>query len=692
MVTPPTSRPLARASEHLASGRVAEAAGAYRAVLQIDATEPQAHAGLGHCAFMRGQYREAYGHFVKAASLWREREEPLAALGCYTHAVASDPSELDVHIEIAELEAELGHADAARMRLEGLAENYLAQGRADDAVAILEFVNSWEDLPAPAPAAEPARAPEPATFAHDTEPHHSFVPQVIQDNEGTMVISTFLLRPDGLPLTGFGAVPTQPDVQAPVEPPSRVATLAAAPEPEADAPGEPSWAPQPTFDDDIDNTATRWTPVRGPHPVVDADAEADAEADAQAEDDSLADGLLDAGELDDLQLPDELMGDPIEDREATTVRPIPMAAMPPRQPAPPSRDAQGRTLAERLRSTRARAAAPTAPHATTSAPRAGAAQAGGATRTTESTARGRPTAVGKPASTASATRPASNTPAPRASAPASASRPTAAASKPSAAAPARATTAAPVRGGAPAARGPSAPVPTARPGSAARSAPTPAANTAPRGSTARAGTPQPAARAPAPAARATPQPAARASTPTRAPTPTKPAATRPTAAPARATAAPARQTAAPARPTAAPARPTAAPTRSTAASARPAGAPTRAAAAPSGTPPRGTVTTARPVAGRPPAKPATPAKPTPQARPGAPARPGTPPKPNVAAKPSPRGEPARGDGKRVMAVRTRSNAAGVPEPAPADRTLPLRIPAPGSDDDDSRTVLYQTEE
>lgn len=45
-----------------------------------------------------------------------------------------------------------------------------------------------------------------------------------------------------------------------------------------------------------------------------------------------------------------------------------------------------------------------------------------------------------------------------------------------------------------------------------------------------------------------------------------------------------------------------------------------------------------------------------------------------------------------MSVRTRSNAPGVPEPAPAGRTLPLRIPVPGGDDDDSRTVLYQTEE
>src|SRR5690349_14822149 len=100
VVTPPTGKPLARAAEHLAAGRVAEAAGAYRATLQIDASEPQAHAGLGHCAFLRAQYREAYDHFVQAAALWRERGDSVAALGCYTHAVGCDPSQLDVHVEI----------------------------------------------------------------------------------------------------------------------------------------------------------------------------------------------------------------------------------------------------------------------------------------------------------------------------------------------------------------------------------------------------------------------------------------------------------------------------------------------------------------------------------------------------------------------------------------------------------------
>lgn len=491
VVTPPTSRPLARAYEHLTAGRVPEAAGAYRATLQIDPSEPQAHAGLGHCAFLRNQPREAYEHFVRAAGLWREREDSVAALGCYTHAVACDPSELDIHVEIAELEAELGHTDAARQRLENLAENYLASGRHDDAVAILEFVNQWEE-----PTAAAAPEPEPAPAPVDA-PLPDFAPEMVRDTEGTMVISTFLLTPDGRPFVPIAAAP--------------------APEPpRADSiPLDVSMADDDddlALDDDeeADATATRPTPLHADEPASDADDDIPDEA------------LFSAGELDAIDLvPDLFAGEPVEEREATTVRPIPIAAMPPRQPAPTSRDSQGRTLAERLRTTRARAAAPTAPHPTTtkpvgSPPRATATKptttprpAAAATPAARPAAApkpavvGKPTAVGKPPASgrvaAPAAQPARPTTTPRPATPARTSTPTPSATAKPAAKPAT-----------------RAPAAATRPGIASRSAPTPSRPTAaapskPAGTT----TPRPAtpaSRAPKPAS-----PPARAAAPAAAP-------------------------------------------------------------------------------------------------------------------------------------------------------------------------------
>jgi hypothetical protein len=522
---------------------VAEAAGAYRAALQIDASEPQAHAGLGHCAFVRGQHREAFDHFVRAAALWREREDTIAALGCYTHAVASDPSQLDIHVEIAELEVELGNTDAARQRLEGLAENYLASGRADDAVAILEFVNGWDDAPAPAAAPEIIAAPAGIP---------DYAPEPVRDVEGTMVISTFLLTPEGKPFVAAAAARApepapepEVDVDVDLEPSRLSASGDTAPEP-ASIPIE--------IDDDIEATATRQTPL------------------PTAPDE---DSLVSASELDGIELPPDLFGgEAVEERDATTVRPIPVAAMPPKQqPAPPSRDAQGRTLAERLRSTRARAA--TAPHPTTkptlaalaaaaaarssnrgASPRPAPQPAASTPRAPSPTAKptaappGKPTAVGKPPA---AGRVAS--PQPAATAPRTAATPSPAASRTAATPSATATrpTAAPQRAAAPS---------TATPRAAASK---PAAAPTRTGPAPRAG------KHATPAAK----PPARGAAPSNG-APTKPAATaRPTAA-ARPTAT-ARTTAA-ARPTAAPKTEPAGrtePRRGTEASKRPAAARSR---------------------------------------------------------------------------------------------------------------------
>ncbi len=675
VVSPPTGRPLARAYEHLTAGRVAEAAGAYRAVLQLDAGEPQAHAGLGHCAFVRGQPREAFDHFVRAAGLWREREDAIAALGCYTHAVASDPSQLDVHVDIAELEAELGHVDAARQRLEGLAENYLATGRQDDAVAILEFVNQWGDAGAEAPDEAIEQAEEPAA-----------VPEVIRDVEGTMVFSTFLLMPDGRPFIPPSATGAQPHV------------VADGGGVDLDVDLDVDLAFDALTDDESDATASRPTPL-----------EAAAEPD---------DALVSAHDLGDIELPPDLFGgEGVEEREPTAVRPIPVAAMPPRRSAPPSRDAHGRTLAERLRTTRAQAAAPTAPHPTTR-PLAVAGSrkptaAAKPTASAGSTAAAKPTASAKPSTpakptasvkptapaprpaTATAPRPISTAPITTRTAAAAVTTRTAAAAvttRTAAAAVTTRTAAAAVTTRTAAARStaasmPGRPTAVGKPPASGRAAPMQAAAASAASRSATAGRPTSA--APQPRDRGETQPAARA--PASRQEHTQPRATLPTRPGAAPRSAAARATGTVAKPTTADPK-TASPSR--------AGEPATPATRPSSTASASRSATAKPTAS---AKPTAPAKSTAPAKPTASAKPTAPAKPTArpgAAKP---GEPStaaptRSDGRRgaeagtrAMASRTRPPAPGVPTPVAPGHTLPLVIPAPGSAEelDDSRTVVYR---
>lgn len=308
VVSPPTSRPLARAADHLQAGRLAEAAGAYRAVLQIDPEEPLAHAGLGQCAYGRGRYGDAYDHWVRAAEIHRARGEAETALGYYGYAVGVSPEAMELHVDIADLEVSLGRREAARARLEGLAEAYLAQDREEDAVAILEFMQGWG--------------------LDDDAPVEAGVPEApVIDREGTMICDTRLITPDGVAFVPMLAVADAPSVPVPA------LTSAADPEVEPELP---------SFSSSIDLTALQ--------------------------------ALLDAPSQELEQVLDD--PDPTAVRRAPTaaipgptvdsvVAPAPAAAVAARasgsstatitapKPAPRSVDAQGRSLAERLRSARA---------------------------------------------------------------------------------------------------------------------------------------------------------------------------------------------------------------------------------------------------------------------------------------------------------------------------------------------------
>jgi hypothetical protein len=140
VTSPPLEVPLARAEAHLQAGRVAQAAGAYRAILLIDPTAAQAHLGLAECTLARGSTVDAVQGLVRAATELGAGGHEEAALHLLAGALTVDPARLELHVDVAQLEIAAGHDDVATMRLRALAAAYRCAGRSEDAAAIEEFV------------------------------------------------------------------------------------------------------------------------------------------------------------------------------------------------------------------------------------------------------------------------------------------------------------------------------------------------------------------------------------------------------------------------------------------------------------------------------------------------------------------------------------------------------------------------
>lgn len=193
---------MARAHEHLASARYAEAAGAFRAVLRIDPNEFQAHFGLADALVARGQHAEAVEGLVAAAESCTAREDNGAALTLYGKALAVDPMRLELHLDVAMAEAALGRMEAAQSRLEHLAEVYMQAGRTDEAAEVYRCLAGWEGEgeeiepePEEVPAAVQRRVTEVPGATAQPLPRDA-VPMAVSSSE-TMVISTILITPDG---------------------------------------------------------------------------------------------------------------------------------------------------------------------------------------------------------------------------------------------------------------------------------------------------------------------------------------------------------------------------------------------------------------------------------------------------------------------------------------------------------------
>lgn len=147
---------MARAAAHLSAGRFAEAEGAYNAILSIDATEYRAHLGLADCSCGRGRTDDAVSRLSEQAQSYAASGSMRAAFALITKALAIAPERLDLHIDVAELEAADGRAHMAAKRLENLARTYQASGQAEEAALVLEAAEAFRAPPMPSPPQPPA--------------------------------------------------------------------------------------------------------------------------------------------------------------------------------------------------------------------------------------------------------------------------------------------------------------------------------------------------------------------------------------------------------------------------------------------------------------------------------------------------------------------------------------------------------
>jgi hypothetical protein len=168
LVSRPIDIPLARAASHLAAARYAEAAGAYRAVLCIDPQAYEAHLGLADCAVGRGQLEEAIEDLVGAAQDFAEREALQPAFALMTKALMLAPARLELHIDVAELEAAAGRIDMATSRLHNLARAYESEGEYDEAEAVRQAAAAFAAMDGPSETDTAVVAIDPEAANHVT--------------------------------------------------------------------------------------------------------------------------------------------------------------------------------------------------------------------------------------------------------------------------------------------------------------------------------------------------------------------------------------------------------------------------------------------------------------------------------------------------------------------------------------------
>ena len=216
---------LAHASAYVSAGRLAEAEGAYNAILQAHPDEHRAHLGLADCVSARGLSDWAVDHLVEHARAYAERESMRSAFALMTKALAIAPGRLDLHIDVAEFEALDGRAEMAALRLENLARTYVASGQEEEAELVLDAAMAFRSMPE----SEDFDEPEPAPFINPHTGVSTPAPRPAVSPES----STLRVTATPPPPPPQSRVTSAPRVGTPTPPTSMVrpSPLAAAPPP-----------------------------------------------------------------------------------------------------------------------------------------------------------------------------------------------------------------------------------------------------------------------------------------------------------------------------------------------------------------------------------------------------------------------------------------------------------------------------
>ncbi len=169
---------LAEASACLSVGRLAEAEAAYNALVEEDPGEYRAHLGFADCVVARGLSDWAVDHLVENARQYAADASMRAAFALMTKALAIAPARLDLHIDVAELEALDGRGEMAALRLENLARTYVAIGQEEEAELVLEAASAFRAAPS-TPLEGDFDEPESAPFINPHTGHATPAPRPV---------------------------------------------------------------------------------------------------------------------------------------------------------------------------------------------------------------------------------------------------------------------------------------------------------------------------------------------------------------------------------------------------------------------------------------------------------------------------------------------------------------------------------
>jgi hypothetical protein len=160
----------------MGAGRLADAEAVYNALLEEDPGEYRAHLGLADCVSARGLSDWAVDHLVEHARIYASTQTMRAAFALMTKALAVAPARLDLHIDVAELEALDGRGEMAALRLENLARTYSVMGREEEAELVLEAASAFLAAPMEVPE-DDFNEPEPAPFINPHTGHATPAPR-----------------------------------------------------------------------------------------------------------------------------------------------------------------------------------------------------------------------------------------------------------------------------------------------------------------------------------------------------------------------------------------------------------------------------------------------------------------------------------------------------------------------------------